>query len=286
MMSYTFIPLRQFSHAQITAFWNRAFAGHARDFRKTPESLALRLQQGHADGDHSLVLMEQDRFVGLSVFGRMGAAGEILGFGIDPDSRGRSLARRLIEEQVSQVSSLGLKRFSLEVIAENRAAKRAYEAVGFRPTRDLFYFSGELALPRVLAHLSPLAAEQPLPVLSTTLPLFEKHRARLSGPYPASFERSPGYWTAHPGGAQLRLAGPVEAPQALLAARLTDGWLEVADAIGSREGLAALLLDALRTAPGCAHLSCVDEPVDSPMTVLLDELDVDRTRWTEMLLGG
>lgn len=285
-MTYAFLPLRQFSHAQITDFWNRAFFGHPRDFQKTQDSLALRLQQGHADGDHSLVLMEQERFVGLSVLGRMGEAGEILGFGIDPQYRGRSLARRLIDQQVSLAGPLGIKRLSLEVITENLAARRTYEAAGFHPTRDLFYFSGPLAAHEAAAHLSTVTAGRHLPVQQTTLPLFRQHRTRLSGPYPASYERSAGYWTAHPRPTELRLAGAGKAPHAVMAARANEGWLEVADAIGSREGLASLLLDALRTGPACTHLSCVDEPVESPMAALLDELGVPRTRWTEMVLAG
>lgn len=283
-MTYSMVPLRQFTLDQITAYWNRAFAGHARDFRKSPESLYLRLRQGHVDGDHSIVLLDGERFAGLSVLGRMGAQGEILGFGVDPDYRGRSLARRLIDEQVDRARSLGLRCITLEVLTENQAARRTYAAAGFRPVRDLLYFSGPLAPSEALARLSDLMAGRPLPVQSTTLDHFCEHRTRLSGPYPASYERSPGYWTAHPQGVQLRLAGVPERPQALLASRLVDGWLEVADAIGPREGLAALLLEAVRCAEGCTHLSCVDEPVGSPMALLLDELGVDRTRWTEMVL--
>ena len=58
---------------------------------------------------------------------------EILTLGVDPDWRRRGVARALLADLIARVRRDGARRLVLEVATDNDAARRLYEAHGFRP---------------------------------------------------------------------------------------------------------------------------------------------------------
>jgi GNAT superfamily N-acetyltransferase len=119
--------------AAITA----AFEGYPVQISFNAAMLARRVRFEQHDLESSLVALDGDEAIGMAGLAIRGGRGWVSGFGVVPGWRRRGLARRLMSALLERARVYGLRQLSLEVLAENIAARRLYEGAGMRVTRDL-----------------------------------------------------------------------------------------------------------------------------------------------------
>jgi len=68
--------------------------------------------------------------------------GRVYAIAVDPHARGQRLGRRLMEQIIDALIARGARRIFLEVRADNRAAVRLYEKLGFAECRRLPNYYG------------------------------------------------------------------------------------------------------------------------------------------------
>jgi ribosomal protein S18 acetylase RimI-like enzyme len=101
---------------------------------------ALHFAANDVDLAASPIWYDGDEVVAAAVLGVRGRRGWIGGFGVAPAHRRRGLGHALLADVLERAWSLGLVSVTLEVLAENTAARRLYEAAGFTPVRRLIAF--------------------------------------------------------------------------------------------------------------------------------------------------
>ncbi len=62
--------------------------------------------------------------------------GYLLNFWVDPDYRGRGLAREIVREALAESRRRGLR---ITALHSSEAGRRVYEPMGFRATNEMFY---------------------------------------------------------------------------------------------------------------------------------------------------
>lgn len=125
--------------AQVLA---RAFADY---LVKLPVSEALLRQMQQTDGvdfAHSLVVTLDGEPAGAALIARRGAVCRLAGMALVPEARQRGLGRVMMERLLADARARGDARMVLEVIEQNTAAVRLYEAMGFTRRRRLVGFAG------------------------------------------------------------------------------------------------------------------------------------------------
>lgn len=95
------------------------------------------------DGHLSEAYLDGDELVGICLVTRRGGAARIGAFGCTPAYRGRGIGRALMERAMRHIEAAGARRVTLEVLAQNVAAVRLYERLGFRRTRALVGYRWE-----------------------------------------------------------------------------------------------------------------------------------------------
>ena len=114
--------------AEETAFeyWS---AGQLGPFPLTAKQLT-----GFYAKQQGVVLMaeENSRPVGQLLFQKVSPTQVHLGFVVvDPECRGKGLGKRLIQLALEQAATLGATEVTIGVFAENLAARKCYESLGF-----------------------------------------------------------------------------------------------------------------------------------------------------------
>ena len=79
---------------------------------------------------------------------RLAGEAELLRIAVDPARRGEGLAKALLDAAETELAALRVHALSLEVRASNAAARRLYEAAGWRESglRGAYYRDGEDAV--------------------------------------------------------------------------------------------------------------------------------------------
>jgi ribosomal-protein-alanine N-acetyltransferase len=92
-------------------------------------------------GVSGLLLQAGGRDVGFALFRVVAEGSELLTIAVRPAERRRGLGRRLLQAVIERVRTAGARTVYLEVGADNPAARRLYEAVGFQSigTRPGYY---------------------------------------------------------------------------------------------------------------------------------------------------
>jgi [ribosomal protein S18]-alanine N-acetyltransferase len=107
----------------------RLWAGPVVSFPIEPGALALEI--GFAEAD-DLALADE---AGTAGFGQLvwrpGSRAHLARLIVRPDARGRRLGRELVRALVERATARGARLATLNVYAENEAARRLYEAAGF-----------------------------------------------------------------------------------------------------------------------------------------------------------
>lgn len=97
------------------------------------------LSVGTFDGDKMVAVT----IIGLDEWKGAPAAFDI-GTGVVPGHRGKGVAGKMFDFAAGRLRERGVCRFVLEVIQENKPAIKAYEAAGFRATREFDCFQWRL----------------------------------------------------------------------------------------------------------------------------------------------
>ena len=118
-----------------------AFTSAFRDYRFAiafdAGMLARRVRFEQHDLENSLLAYEGGEAVGVAGLAARGDRGWVAGLAVVPRLRGRGLGRELMSALLARARASGLRRLSLEVLADNDGARRLYERAGMRVTRGL-----------------------------------------------------------------------------------------------------------------------------------------------------
>jgi ribosomal protein S18 acetylase RimI-like enzyme len=68
--------------------------------------------------------------------------GRIYAIAVDPESRGRKLGHRLLNQMITALRERGAGRIFLEVRSDNHVAIKLYERIGFIPCKALAHYYG------------------------------------------------------------------------------------------------------------------------------------------------
>ena len=82
--------------------------------------------------DTYLVYGAESRILGYCVFRCLGNEGELQRIGVEPEFRGRGIARKLMEAMFTLARMKGVQTMSLEVRESNEKARNLYESCGFK----------------------------------------------------------------------------------------------------------------------------------------------------------
>ena len=281
-------PLRIVSAASVSleeyaGALTAAFVGYHFPFVWNVALLARKVRLEQHDLEHSLIAYEGDRVAGAAVLAVRADAGWVGGFGIVPEQRGRGRGRELMSALLEQARACNLRRLSLEVLAQNAAARRLYESAGMHVVRDLLILEraansgGEAYAPGGPAEFEAsdsLKEAAPAELL--------KHFARLHAVPPAWQRNLPALLIGNLRGLYL---GVRESPRAYaLLGTAQDGNAYITDLAAAEAADAAALCVALRGVAGA--LKIVNEPEHSLFIgPLLSSGFVETQRQHEMLLS-
>jgi ribosomal protein S18 acetylase RimI-like enzyme len=147
-MSYRYQFLSREQFPQIHGTFREAFADYYVDTSGMTETVLYnRAVKNGVDFEASVGAFEGDRMVAVTVVGLDQWKGAPAAFdiatGVVPGHRGKGVAGEMFEFASGRLRERGVARFVLEVIQENEPAIKAYEAAGFRATRefDCFHWS-------------------------------------------------------------------------------------------------------------------------------------------------
>jgi GNAT superfamily N-acetyltransferase len=132
IVSAASVSLEEFA-AALTA----AFSGYHFPLSLDAAGLARKVRFEQIDLQQSLFAREGAEAVGVAALAIRGWAGWVAGFGVVPVRRGQGVGRSLMAALLERARACGLRRLSLEVLAQNAAARRLYEGAGMRVAREL-----------------------------------------------------------------------------------------------------------------------------------------------------
>lgn len=119
--------------------------------------------------------------VAAALLGVRDTRGWVGGFGVAPAHRKRGLGRALLAEVLERAWSLSLDSVALEVLAENVAARKTYDAGGFRTTRRLQTLGGDAKQAGTGPADAPYARAKPLlDVRAEAMPCWQREPASLA----------------------------------------------------------------------------------------------------------
>jgi len=247
--------------------------------------LARKVRLEQHDLQHSLVAYEGDRVAGAAALAVRADAGWVGGFGIVPEQRGRGRGRELMSALLEQARACKLRRLSLEVLAQNAAARRLYEGAGMHVVRDLLILeraadSGAGA--GTVAGGDSLKVEEADSLKEAAPSELLTHFARLHAEPPAWQRGLPSLLVGNLRGLYL---SERERPRAYaLLGRAQDGNTYVSDLAAASAVDAAALCASLKGVAGA--LKIVNEPEHSLFTApLLANGFVETERQHEMQMS-
>lgn len=222
-MNVTFTSIEEFGLARAAELLTRAFADY---FVKIPFAEAGLRQMELSDSvdlARSPVVSLHGQPVGAALIARRGVTSRLAGMALVPATRGRGAGRALMEHLLTEARNRGDQRQVLEVIEQNTAAVKLYEAVGFTRIRRLVGFAG--SSPAGLA-AEPALAEAELREVAAAVTRLDDEVGwpwQISGPTlaqqaaPAKGYTLDGAWAV-----VLNPAGPVVGLRALAVDGKTD----------------------------------------------------------------
>ncbi len=243
------MPASSVSLEEYAEAFTAGFGGYSVPLTLDASRLSRKIRLEQCDLQHSLIAYEGDERAGVAVLAETGPAGWWGGFGVVPARRGGGVGRLLMEELLKSARAAGVRRLTLEVLADNTPARRLYEGAGMRDVRNLFVLDRDAGS---VAHEGDALED------ATTAELLP-HFARLHMVAPAWQRDLPTMLTGHSRGLRL---GPPERPRAYaLLSEPGDGKtyitdLAAADADAARELSAGL-------ARVVANFGVINEPEQS-----------------------
>jgi ribosomal protein S18 acetylase RimI-like enzyme len=148
-MAYRYRFLSRDQFPQIHQTFVEAFADYYVDTSGVTETVWYhRALKNGVDFDVSVGAFDGDRMVAMTLVGlddwRGIPAAYDIGTGVIPGHQGRGVAGAMFDLAAARLRERGVRRFVLEVIQDNKPAIKAYEAAGFRVTREFDCFQWDL----------------------------------------------------------------------------------------------------------------------------------------------
>ncbi|HEV7891120.1 MAG TPA: GNAT family N-acetyltransferase [Pyrinomonadaceae bacterium] len=266
------------SLAEFASAFTAGFEGYPHPVVLDGPRLARLVRLDNYDLENSLVAYEGGEAVGVAVLAVRASAGWVPALGVASHRRGRGLGRRMMSALLERARAAGLRSLKLEVIVRNLTARRIYEELGMRVTRDLVLLdrTAESAVPRTNPpRRRTLKEAEPSELLA--------HFARLHAAAPQWSRDLPSLLLK--GGLRGLYFGTRARPRAYALLSVgTDGITYLTDlAAGSAEDARELTAALARRAEG--QLRILNEPEESLFIApLLDNGFVETDRQHEMLL--
>ena len=82
-------------------------------------------------GYYSLVLEDNERFVGFAIMAISSEESHLLNIGVNKDFRGSGFGEKILKKMIIAAEVMGSKKIILEVRVSNKIAYRLYEKLGF-----------------------------------------------------------------------------------------------------------------------------------------------------------
>ena len=257
-----FVPATSVSLEEYAAGFTASFVGYHFNLTLDAARLARKVRIEQHDLQHSLIAYEGDELVGVAALAIRGEAGWVGGFGVVPRRRGRGLGRLLMAALLEQARACRLRRLTLEVLAQNAAARRLYEGAGMRVTRDLLILARAVGSGKEADAIGggPLKVEESDSLKKAAPAELLSHFARLHAEPPAWQRDVPSLLVGRARGFYLGERGRPRA-YALMSDGL-DGNAYVSDLAAADAASARELSAALARVAGA--LKVINEPEHSP----------------------
>jgi len=149
-----FRPIMPEDIPALAASFQRAFSDYFVQLDMDEAHLRQFIEVNDIDlGLSILVETSSGRAVGQTLSGRRGELGWVGGAGLDPEFRGKGIAREMMRRQLKAFDDAGVQEVLLEVMSQNERAQKLYDGLGFQQVRELHYFR----------HMHPDPEEAPEP---------------------------------------------------------------------------------------------------------------------------
>ncbi|UOQ70675.1 GNAT family N-acetyltransferase [Hymenobacter cellulosilyticus] len=133
-------PVLDFPSAQVTEAMNRSFEEYFVPLVFTTETFERRFRSEHLDALASKLWFRGEELVGLVLIARRGYTSRVAAMGLVIEARGQRYGRQMLQTALDEAQARGDRSMILEVFVPNERARRLYERLGFRNTRELFTF--------------------------------------------------------------------------------------------------------------------------------------------------
>jgi len=131
------VPSSRFSSEELADVFTRGYEGYVVPFAIDVAQLEFMVRTFDLDLDASRVAVRDGEPVGLANLGVREGVGWIGGVGVVASARRGGVGRALMEAVHEQARERALREVWLEVIEQNDAAFKLYEALGYRVVRDV-----------------------------------------------------------------------------------------------------------------------------------------------------
>lgn len=136
--------LENTSIVDIVDAFNQSFADYELPFQFTTETMQQKILFEDIDLRYSVGAFDNDKLVGFIFFGIDGTTAWDGGTGVIPAYRGQKLTQRMLVYSFPILKAQGINHVLLEVLENNVGARSIYERAGFRITRKLHGYKGEI----------------------------------------------------------------------------------------------------------------------------------------------
>lgn len=136
-MAIEFESITKFGPEEAADLFDRAFADYFVRLPFTPATLWHMARVDSVSLADSCVALDDGRAVGVALIARRGWTCRLAAMGLLPEARRRGVGRALVTHLLAGARTRGDRRMVLEVIEQNPAAVRLYEATGFARVRRL-----------------------------------------------------------------------------------------------------------------------------------------------------
>src|SRR4051794_5197509 len=136
-MSLHLEPALNRSFVELADLLNKAYTGYFVPISFTPAALVRAVRVHGIDLGTSRVVCHKDVAVGVALLAHRGWTTRLAAMGIVPESRFTGIGQWLLDEILAEGPQRRDRVFTLEVIEDNRPARRLYEKVGFKVQRRL-----------------------------------------------------------------------------------------------------------------------------------------------------
>ena len=133
--------------------FNAAFSDYLIPLKLTAENLKSKIIAENIDLKKSVGAFKEDKLIGFVIHG-IKREGYIKlayngGTGVIPSERGNGLTIKMYDFIIPKLQQAGISQLILEVISNNHPAIKSYQKIGFKTTRRLICYRGEIKIKKV-----------------------------------------------------------------------------------------------------------------------------------------